>query len=79
MLVKFLSSSTPAAASASMARSNNNNEDDIDGDEGNNGNCNTLVTKRTLTQIKKRKGESWNKISPVILSVEDDSLKKDCY
>ena len=53
MLVKLQSSSTPAAVSASMARSNNNNEDDIDGDEGNNGNCNTLVTKRTLNPIKK--------------------------
>ena len=74
MLVKLLSSSTPAeaSASASMARSNNNNEDDTDGngDEGNNGNCNTLVTKRILNSIKKRKRESYSKISPVIVSVE---------
>ena len=59
MLVKLQSSSTPAAVSASMARSNNNNEGDADGDgdEGN-GNCNTLVTKRILNSIKKRKRES---------------------
>ncbi|OEU10848.1 hypothetical protein FRACYDRAFT_246721 [Fragilariopsis cylindrus CCMP1102] len=60
MLVKLQLSSTPAAVSASMARSNNNNEGDADGDgdEGNNGNCNTLVTKRILNSIKKRKRES---------------------
>ena len=61
LLVTLLSSSTPAAASTSMAGSNNNsNEDDADGvgDEGNNGNCNTLVTKTILNSIKKRKRES---------------------
>jgi hypothetical protein len=62
LLVKLLSSSTPAAAS--MARSNNNNNNnnneddgDADGDEGGDGNSNTLVTKRTLISIEKRKIE----------------------